>query len=423
MTVATTPGMPPSPAGVVRLVVVEMTSGAGLVAGVLLLAVAVISGLAMAPPETGPTWSNPFNLALTGRLAAAPLCGGAVAWLVRDYRRRGIGTLAASTNRGTIGGALPRVAAAGSWAVLAYLVMLVLFTLRSAHRGLPTDASLLLALLAGGFLVACVALGWAVGTLAAAPVAPPLLALAIFAVVCVVSTGEGWARRLAPVDPGSAYRPFEEPHVRLILVQVALLAGVTVLALSALVAGRRPRRLTGLAAALGLAIAMLALSRTDPAPTEIRGAPDDPACATGAVTVCLRPENAEFLAGSAQTLAVASAALAPYVSVPARFSEPGMDQRAAVGPGIFVPPARPGDPLALRAAALTAIVPPPCPPKAAASTAALSYADLLTWAEARVYGRSGLPPYALARVTPILGLDRGSQQAWVRHHLAATCAG
>ena len=34
------PEVPPSPGGVVRLVVVEMTSGAGLVTGLLLLAVA-----------------------------------------------------------------------------------------------------------------------------------------------------------------------------------------------------------------------------------------------------------------------------------------------------------------------------------------------------------------------------------------------
>jgi hypothetical protein len=405
----------------VRLVLVEMTAGAGLVTGMLLLAIAVAGALAMTPPAGGPSWSTPFNLALTGLVVIAPVCAGAVAWLVRDYRVRGIGALAASSNRGAAGGALPRVAAPCAWAALAYLVLLTAATLRTAHRGPPAGPPLLLALLAGCFLATCAALGWAIGTLSDLRVAGPLLALALFGLVRLGAAGGGWARPLAPVNPEQTYRPFLQPHVRLVWVQVAVLVAVTVLGLSAVLAGR-PRRLTGLAGAVVLAGAVLTLSRTDPALTEIRGAPAHPVCAHGPVTVCLRPENADLLPGSEQALAEASAALAPYLPVPTRFSEPGIDRRVASGPGIYVPPAR-ADRLAFRAAALAAIVPLPCPPRRIRpGTATLAYGDVLTWAAARVGGRTALPPYGLDRVAPVLGMDPDRQRSWVRHHLAASCA-
>jgi hypothetical protein len=415
-------GVRPRPGGPAGVVATEMSSGAGLAAGLLLIVAGLVGGLAMVPPDTGPSWSNPFNLALTGMLFVAPLAAAAVAWLMQDYRERGIGTLAASTNRGPVGGGLPRVAGVLVWAVLAYLVMLALFVLRTSHRGLPFGAPLLLSLLAGCFLAACAAIGWVVGTLTMSRAVPPLLAAALFALVSVGSAGDGWLRSLVPLDPGSTYRPFLQPHVRLVWVQAALLVAVTALALSALAGRRRARTLTGLAGVVLLAGAVFALSRTDPDPTEIRGAPTHPACTSGtAVQVCLRPENADKLAGSEQALASAVSALAPYLAVPSRFSEPGIDRRAAVGPGIYVPPPEGGNRLAFQAAALAAILPPPCPPKAGDSAADIAYGDLLTWAQARVDGPGGVPPYALTRVSRVLGMDRGHQRSWVRHHLAAAC--
>jgi hypothetical protein len=408
----------------VRLLLVEMTRGAGLVGGLLLLAAALVAGVGMVPPEAGPSWSTAFNLALTGQLYAAPLLAGAVTWLIQDHRRRGLGALAATSNRGRVAGALPRVGAACAWAGLAYLVLLVVFAARTAHRGLPSGATLLLALLAGCFLGTCAALGWAIGTLSRVRAAGPLLTVAVFALVCVGAGADGWARPLAPVDAVSTYRPFLQPHVRLIWVQVAVLLAITVLALSALAGRRGSRQLTGLTGAVMLAGAVFTMSRTNPAPTEIRGAPAHPACTQGEpVTVCLRSEDADELAGSARALATASAALAPYLAVPSRFSEPGIDRRIASGPGIYVPPAQRHDPLAFQAAALTAIVPPPCPPRVGDAKAVISYADLLTWAEAVVSGERGVPSYALVRVMPVLAMDQEGQRSWVRHHLAATCAG
>jgi hypothetical protein len=353
----------------------------------------------------------------------APLAAAAVTWLMQDYRLRGIGTLAASTNRGPVGGGLPRVAGALVWAVLAYLVMLALFVLRTSHRGLPGGAPLLLALLAGCFLAACAAIGWVVGTLTMSRVVPPLLAAALFALVSVGSAGGGWLSSLVPLDPESTYRPFLQPHVRLVWVQAALLVAVTALALSVLAGRRSARTLTGLTGAVMLAGTVFALSRTDPDPTEIRGAPTHPACTSrAAVVVCLRPENADKLAGSERALSSAVSALSPYLAVPSRFSEPGIDRRAAIGPGIFVPPPEAGDRLAFQAAALAAILPPPCPPKVGDAGAERAYGDLLTWAQARVDGPEAVPPYALERVSWVLGLDPANQRSWVGHHLAAACA-
>jgi hypothetical protein len=399
----------------------ELTSGAGLVIGLLLVAVALAAGLMPTPPLTGPSWANVLNEALTGLLLLAPLCAGAVAWQVQDYRRRGLDLLAASSPRGAAGGALPRIGAVLAWAVLAYLLLLGLLAVRTAHRGLPGGAPLLLAVLAGNFLLASVALGWAVGALTTMRFAAPLLAVALFAAVYAGSYGENWAGRLAPVDRVSVYRPFLQPHVRLVWTQVAVLAAIAGLALSVPLARTGARRWTGLSAAVVLAGAVLALSKTDPVPTEIRGAPADPACARGPVVVCLRPENADLLPGSTTALAAASAALAPYLPVPTRYSEPGIDRRTDRGPGIYIPPPGPADPLAFRAAALAAIVPPPCPRHAADATATMAYGDLLIWADARVNGISGIPPYALSRFTRILAQDVPRQREWVRHHLAASC--
>jgi hypothetical protein len=400
----------------------ELTSPAGLVVGLLSVAVAVAAGLLRTPPVTGPSWSAAFNEALTGLVELAPVCAGAVAWLVQDYQRRGIAALAASSPRGAAGGALPRVGAALAWAVLGYLVLLATSALRTPHRGLPGWPPLLLVLLAASFLVASVALGWAIGAVVTARVAPPLLAVALFAGVYAGSYGEDWTGRLVPVDRASVYRPFLQPHVRLVWAQVAVLAAVAGLALCVPLTGGLARRWTGFSAVVVLTGAVLVLTKTDPDPTEIRGAPREPACARGPVVVCLRPENADLLPASSAALAAAAAALAPYVPVPGRFSEPGIDRRAEHGPGVFVPPPAAGDRLEFEAAALAAIVPPPCPRRVPDASATTAYGDVLIWADARVNGLSGIPSYARVRFARILAENVPRQREWVHRHLTAACS-
>jgi hypothetical protein len=404
-----------------RVAGAEVTSGAGVVIGLLLLAAGIAAGLTSTPPVTGPSWSGTFNLAQHGLLWLAPLCAGAVARQVQDYRRRGIGKLAASSPRGGAGGALPRVGAVLGWALLAYLVVLGLSVLRTTHHGAPGWPPLLLALLAAAFLVAAAAVGWAVATLTTVHAAAPLLAIALFATVDAGSYGENWAGRLVPLHRDSVYRPFLQPHVRLVWIQVLVFAAIAALALSVPMARQGARRWTGVSAAIVLAGAIFTLMKTDPDPTEIRGAPADPACAGEAITVCLRPENADLLPGSTHALAAAAAALGPYLPVPHRFSEPGIDHRAAQGPGIYVPPPRADDPLAFQAAAVAAIVPPPCPRQPGTAVTTRAYEDLLIWADARVNGLAQVPPYELDRFNRILHQGVPQQQEWVRHHLSAAC--
>jgi hypothetical protein len=387
-----------------------------------LVAVALVAGLMGTPPVTGPSWSAALNEALTGLIGLAPVCAGGVAWLVQDYQRRGIAALAASSPRGAAGGALPRVGAALVSALLGYLVLLATASVRTTHRGLPGWPPLLLVLLAATFLVASTALGWAVGAVVAVRAAPPLLAGALFAGAYAGSYGQDWAGRLVPVDRVSMYRSFLQPHVQLVLAQVAVLAAVAALALCVPLAGGLARRWTGFSAAVVLTGAVLVLSRTDPDPTEIRGAPREPACAGGPIVVCLRPENADLLAASNSALAAAAAALAPYVPVPSRFSEPGIDRRVVHGPGVFVPPAMAGDPLAFQAAALAAIVPPPCPQRVSDAAATTAYGDVLIWADARVNGLSGIPPYAQGRLARVLADSVPRQRQWVYRHLSAACS-
>jgi hypothetical protein len=400
----------------------ELTSRSGLVVGLLSVAVALITALTRMPPPTGPSWSAAFNEALIGVVALAPVCAGAVAWLVQDYQRRGIAALAASSPRGAAGGALPRVGVALGWALLGYLLLLVISAVRTTHRGLPGWPPLLLVLLATAFLTTGAALGWAVGAAVNLPAAPPLLAVALFAGIYAGSYGDDWAGRLVPVDRMSVYRSFLQPNVRLVLAQVAVLAGIGALALCVPLAGGLARRWTGLSAAVVLTGAVLVLSKTDPDPTEIRAAPRQPACAGGPIVLCLRPENADLLGASSAALSAAAAALAPYLTVPERFSEPGIDRRVEQGPGVYVPPAQAGDPLAFEAAALTAILPPPCPRRVADASATTAYRDVLIWANARVNGLAGIPAYQRARFERILGNTVPGQREWVQKHLTAACS-
>jgi hypothetical protein len=400
----------------------ELTSRAGLVVGLLSVAIALTTGLVRMPPPTGPSWSATFNEALIGLIGLAPVSAGAVAWLVQDYHRRGIAALAASSPRGAVGGALPRIGAALLWALVGYLVLLVISAVRISHRGLPGWPPLLLVLLATAFLAAGAALGWAVGAVATGRAAPPLLAVALFAGVYAGSYGQDWVGRLAPVDRISVYRSFLQPHVQLVLAQVVLLAAVAALALCVPLAGGLARRWTGLSAVVVLTGAVLVLSKTDPDPTEIRAAPREPACAGGPIVLCLRPENADLLAPSSTALSAAAAALGPYLPVPMRFSEPGIDRRVDHGPGVYVPPPVAGDPLAFRAAALSAIVPPPCPRRVADASAITAYGDVLIWAEATVNGLSGIPAYKRERFARILAENVPGQREWVQRHLTAACS-
>jgi hypothetical protein len=277
-------------------------------------------------------------------------------------------------------------------------------------------------LLAASFLVLSMALGWAVGAVVTTRVAAPLLAVALLAAVYAGSYGEDFIGRLVPIDRMTAYRSFLQPHVQLVSAQVAVLVALAALALCVPLAGHLARRWTGFSAVVVLTGAVLVLTKTDPDPTEIRGAPRDPACAGGPVVVCLRPENANLLPASSTALAAAAAALAPYVPVPGRFSEPGIDRRTDYGPGVFVPPPVGGDPLAFEAAALAAIVPLPCPTRVSDASTTVAYGDVLIWADARVNGLTGIPAYARMRFGRILGESVPRQRDWVHRHLTSACS-
>ena len=48
--------------------------------------------------------------------------------------------------------------------------------------------------------------------------------------------------------------------------------------------------------------------------------------------------------------------------------------------------------------------------------------DVLTWADARVNGLAGIPPYARMRYATILNETVPRQRAWVHRHLTAACS-
>jgi hypothetical protein len=388
------------------------------------LGLSVVVGLTASLSLPAPSWSNPFNLALIGLLYLAPLCAGVVTWMVQDYVRRGIAVLAFTSRGSTQPGVFPRVAAAASWGLLGYLTMLILFSIRMPRYGVPEGPTLLLGLLAIMLLVACVVVGWSVGSVAPSRLAAPAVTVGLFGFMYTVSYLRGWPRRLAPIDPDTSYQSFLQPHVRLVLAQLLLLLGVAVLAAGCLFRRPTTRAIAGALGALTLLGSVVWLSRTDPSATELRGAPARPVCANATIQVCLRPENAAQLSDTSTSLTAAVSALEPFMSVPRRFSEPGMEIDRDSGPGVFVPVinATPDDYLR---AAVAAILPAPCP-VTASDSAQTAYRQLYLWAQIRVAGGAG--PSVLdprdAIINTILSEDAAQQRTWVQARLkvALSCA-
>jgi hypothetical protein len=407
------------PQRMARLLIVDMTTGVGLGAGIVVLGFSVVVGLTTSLSLPSPSWSNPFNLALMGLLYLAPLCAGVVTWMVQDYVRRAVAVLAVTSRGSTQVGVVPRVVAMSLWGLIGYLTMLLLFSVRTPRYGVPEGPALLLGVLAIVLLMACVVVGWSVGSLTLSRLAAPAVTLGLFGFMYTVSYLRGWPRRLAPIDPDTSYQPFLQPHVRLVLAQLVLLLGVAALASGGL--ARRPmnRLVAGAVGVLTLLGSIVWLSHTDPSATELRGAPKNPVCANATIHVCLRPEDAAQLRDASTTLDAAVSALEPYMSVPRRFSEPGMDINKNSGPGVFVPVTNPTPDDFLRAA-IAAILPAPCP-ATATDDAQTAYRQLYIWAEIRAAG--GTAPTMMdprdAIINTVLTEDTAHQRMWVQEHLKA----
>jgi len=67
-------------------------------------------------------------------------------------------------------------------------------------------------------------------------------------------------------------------------------------------------------------------------------------------------------------------------------------------------------------------VPLPCPRRVSDAATTMAYGDVLTWADARVNGLAGIPPYARMRYATILNETVPRQRAWVHRHLTAACS-
>jgi hypothetical protein len=293
-----------------------------------------------------------------------PLGAGAIAWTVRDYRRRGVAALAASSARGARMPAVVRTGAVTAWMVLAYLVLFVTIAARS-----------------------------------------PLADAAPY--------------------PAASYPTYLQPDVGLFAARMAGLAGLAVLGAAVLV----PRRLVRvLAAVVGLALvagAVTGVRGIDPLRYDYRAAPRHPVCATGTVSLCVRPEDAPQLGEAARSLDRVAAALRPFLPVPSRFSAPGMEFDAVQRPGVFVPP-RDAYPGVYTEAAVYGILPASCrstrpDPDATTTPADDAWVDLLTWAllTTETSEEHLVDDTDRIRYGPVLRWSVERQRAWVTGRLRA----
>jgi hypothetical protein len=408
-----------------RVLRAEATTGATAAVGVLMVVMAAVGGLSVGVGLAGANWANPLTTAIVGMLYVVPVSAGAIAWLVRDYRRRGVATLAGSSVRGALTPALVPAAAVTAWTLLAYVVLVVTIAVRMPLAGAaPYPAALLLIPVMLALVAACDAAGLAVGWSTRNRLAPFGLASLVFGTLFVAAYLRSWVGRLSPIDASTSYPTFLQPDVALMTARIAGLTGLALLAAAVVI----PRRYAGvLAGVVGLALVagwVTGVRGLDPDRYEYRAAPRDPACATGTVTVCLRPENKWQLGEALRRLDHAATALRPFLTVPSRFSEPGMELDAIFGPGIFVPPAVPY-PEAYAEAAVFAIIPGPCwanrVPSDTATPADDAWVDLQLWAllTTATSGERVTTDTDRDRLAPVLRWSTERQREWVTERARA----
>lgn len=415
-----------NPIGTLRILVTEATTGATLVIGGLMVVVAAVGGLSVGLELAAPNWANPLTLAMVGMMYIVPLGAGAIAWTVRDYRRRGVAALAASSARGARMPAVVRTGAVTAWMVLAYLVLFVTIAARSPLAGAaPYPAALMLVPVLLLLVAACALAGLAVGWGSRNRLAPFGLAAVVFGALFVSIYLRSWVGHLSPIDAGTSYPTYLQPDVGLFAARMAGLAGLAVLGAAVLV----PRRLVRvLAAVVGLALvagAVTGVRGIDPRRYDYRAAPRHPACATGTVSLCVRPEDAHQLGEAARILDRVAASLRPFLPVPSRFSAPGMEFDAVQRPGVFVPP-RDAYPGVYTEAAVYGILPASCrstrpDPDATTTPADEAWVDLLTWAllTTETSGEHLVDGTDRIRYGPVLRWSVERQRAWVTGLLRA----
>lgn len=265
-------------------------------------------------------------------IVAAPLMGGAAAWVAGRNRRRGIEELLATTPRPAAPRDLVSWAAALVWGLLAYLAAgatTLTLAARDATWGTPSPFPMVVGL---GTLVAATALGYLAGLWVPSRFTASLAAAGLLVALAMpIPDPNANYQRLSPwfwLDPGD-YLPYHRAWSEQSLALLPWLGGIVGLALAGIALRREWSRRTlavGAVSAIMAAVAALPLLNVG---LQLDWRASDvayqPVCRDGAVQVCGHPAYVgmfDDLASAAEPL------LRPLDGVPGaptrlRFRTPG----------------------------------------------------------------------------------------------------
>jgi hypothetical protein len=304
-----------------------------------------------------PLWAVRSTVFGRGTELPAGIVAGVAAWIASRDGRRHVTDLIETTARSQWARRLAAWAALTVWAMLlyaAYVAVVFVVTARQATWGAPIWWP---AAVGAAAILACSAIGYAAGALVpgrfTAPVVAVVALLAPQIGVIALQHDQQWGR-VSPVEdstvPGSGvFFPF---HAGLSVVQLILLIGVTLLALSAFALpgsgrGLRTNLIAALIALVGIVAVGTGLTLANTASSGAEGivipalhhTADDtplsyvPSCeVTGTVPICLHPAFASLLPDLA-------ASLDPVLDQVAGL--PGAPVRVTLGP--VVPHQQSGD--------------------------------------------------------------------------------
>lgn len=384
-------------------------TGAPRVGGLLLLGIAVLTGLGVDASAGTPGWANPLNAGLVTALFIAPVVAGTAAAQTGFLRRHGVLGVAR-----TAPGGVPRtrglvLLATGGWGGLALLLATALIVARADRSGPFTPEMALLPLSGLVGVVSASAVGTVLGGIRDSRAVAPLLTLGLFTAGYAVSFTHGRWLTLSPTFPATFYTVATQPHGALVAAQMLLAASIAAALLTVSGSGRR-RTAATLTAVVVVAAVVGVLMRVSPAPVEFRTAPDPAPCVTSAdLSMCVWPEDLTATRPALAALTTVTGQIGGYWPTARRYREPGIIRPAPDAPVYDVTSISSTTAVGFVPAAITAVLPRSRCPADMSVRAAEN--DLYVWLEAT----AGAGPTDTTD-TPVLSPRQ--RRSWVATRLA-----
>ena len=341
------------------LLVVELTSGVPLVAGVLLCLVSILVGAVVTTPSLLPGLADPLNAALTCCSYLGPAAAATAAAHTARLRRSGVLRIGDTSPQGRWRSW--RLAALSSllWAWAAWSTLLFVVLVTADLAGPRTLGMTVLAVQGTALVGVCSVAGSALGMRLASNWTPPGMAMAAYAVIYVLDrTSSGPLDRLSPVFTAVFYQNDRVPNAVLLAGLVALITGLGAGIMAVTAWSSRARRPGGLLGVVAMGLVILGAVGLVSAPA------GDTQARTGGVAECRRQDGIELcvfsesaprLASMADALARAYASAAPLFDAPTSYRQP----QVSGAPPDAVPVDVPGndEPGGELARAIAAVVP------------------------------------------------------------------